>query len=200
MTLCAVALRDTETGQELNSAGLCEQLGLPRANERKFASIEEIQGYLDGVNGFKEEGFVLRYANGLRVKMKAGDYIAKHKIVFGTSAEGIWEALKLNKFDECVKTLPDEMHSWARGVARQITDSREALLTNAGEVVKYITIEHPLGSRREQALYIQEQCARNVAPIAFALLSAQEKRAEEIAWKLTKPSGRCYRTESVEEV
>lgn len=73
-----------------------------------------------------QEGFVVRYSNGLRVKMKYDCYKALHKIVTGLSEVGIWERLQAGEFDP-PDSLPDEFMAWYRRVRTDIIARQDAV-------------------------------------------------------------------------
>ena len=68
----------------------------------KDTGMEIVKRY-DGINDFvniknlisnDKEGFVIRFKNGFRMKIKGDEYIRLHKIVTNISNRDIWEYLK----------------------------------------------------------------------------------------------------------
>jgi len=56
-----------------------------------------------------EEGFVLRWEDGYRLKLKTAEYLRLHKVLTGVSARTIWQALKNGDNLEAWKeNVPDE--------------------------------------------------------------------------------------------
>lgn len=56
-----------------------------------------------------EEGFVLRFVSGLRVKMKGDEYIRIHRIRSSFSPLSIWDAMRKNMdMDKIKKDMPEE--------------------------------------------------------------------------------------------
>lgn len=55
-------------------------------------------------------------ATNKQVKIKQEDYLRLHKIVTGLNARAVWEAMKDDKFDELMESLPDEFHEWTLSV------------------------------------------------------------------------------------
>lgn len=86
----------------------------------------------DGLNSIKElksrnilnqEGYVLRYENGFRMKVKFEDYCRLHSIITNISTKDIWECLRDGKnIDELLDRTPDEFDDWVRG---QVTTLKE---------------------------------------------------------------------------
>lgn len=64
------------------------------------------------------EGYVARYSNGLRVKLKYAQYVTLHKILTGLSVKGIWEMLfHGQELDR--KFLPQDFLDWFNRRARE---------------------------------------------------------------------------------
>jgi len=106
-------------------------------------------------NGAATEGWVLRYPNGTRVKIKLADYVRLHTLMTGIDERDIWHAVGLRRLADhpakaiaraltCAEAevtsptrtmealldrVPDELDAWARRVAAGLTttaDQREA--------------------------------------------------------------------------
>lgn len=105
--------------------------------------------------GTDHEGYVLRYASGLRVKIKYGEYIRLHKVLTGISARDVWKALACEllrevqepkylamtlhcsleevksllsssrPLDGVLENVPDEFYQW-------VTDICDGLMFSAG--------------------------------------------------------------------
>ncbi|HEX4606634.1 MAG TPA: 2'-5' RNA ligase, partial [Urbifossiella sp.] len=59
-----------------------------------------------------EEGFVLRFSNGLRLKVKGDEYCRIHRLVSGLSPLSMWEAMHAgDDLDAIRRQLPEEF--WA---------------------------------------------------------------------------------------
>ncbi len=58
-----------------------------------------------------EEGFVIRFSNGDRCKIKGDEYIRLHRIMTNCSTTSIWEALKNgDDINSLLKDVPDEFY------------------------------------------------------------------------------------------
>lgn len=132
------------------------------------------------------EGYVIRFENGLRVKVKYEEYLRLHRIVTQVSSKDIWQALKdgdETKFNALIENVPDEFLDWVEGVAKKLFDKVEGVLTETQE--EYDAIREELGenaSRKEWAKIIKE-CRHQ--DILFGILDG--KNIEEMAWKKVKP-------------
>ena len=69
-----------------------------------------------------EEGFVLRYSNGLRLKLKTSEYLRLHRLVTGVNSRRIWEVLAAGQsLDPFLDRVPDEFYEW-------VTTTRDAMV------------------------------------------------------------------------
>jgi RNA ligase len=66
---------------------------------------------LKGMIGNNEEGFVVRFSNGDRMKIKGDEYIRLHKIMTCVSTTAIWEVLSTGgDVSTILKDVPDEFY------------------------------------------------------------------------------------------
>lgn len=66
-------------------------------------------------NDDNREGFVVRFENGFRVKMKFAEYSRLHAIVTNVSNLTVWEHLMNGyDFDELIDRVPDEFYTWLK--------------------------------------------------------------------------------------
>lgn len=92
----------------------------------------------DGIKDYKtlkslisddREGYVIRFQNGFRMKVKGDEYVRLHRILTNFSNIDIWEYLKDGKdFGEFLDKVPDEFDLWVRG-------------TRDGLITQYQTLE-----------------------------------------------------------
>ena len=142
-----------------------------------FTSYEELKK----MNTKNEEGFVLHYPNAdFRVKIKFEDYVKLHKVITGLSQIGIWEMLK-DGIDPISQDIPDEMHRWLDGVVRDLKTKYLEIETNAQEVANSAK---KLGTRKEQALYINEH---DNPGVIFSMLDGRDY--SQVIWKMIRPKG-----------
>lgn len=103
---------ETSTGEEVPRVDL-EQL-------KTFDLVKKYHGFddyhkLKGLIAENMEGFVLRFQNGFRMKIKGEWYVQLHSIVTKVSNKTIWEYLKEGKsIDVLLETVPDEFYNWIR--------------------------------------------------------------------------------------
>lgn len=144
---------------------------------KRYSGINDIN-QLQALEENNREGFVIRFADGLRYKVKFKEYIRIHRIITQVSNISIWEYLRAgNTLDELLDRVPDEFYSWVKK-------------TNADLLSAYAEIENTaraefkdLGDRKETALYFQ-QCS--YPAILFSMLDKRDY--SDAIWKMLRPT------------
>lgn len=136
---------------------------------------------MDNPDIVNQEGFVARFSNGFRVKVKYESYIQLHRIVTGLSIKGIWESLCAGQ-DIDLGRVPDEFHDWFKAEKLKITDAYRDIEKRAKTVFETIP---KAGTRKDSALAILQH--KNIASVLFKMLDGQ--KYEDLIWKMVKPAG-----------
>lgn len=108
--LVLLAAFDTETHEELDDDVLdvvAEASGLERPNKYKFNSFLELETTVKAWPK-EQEGVVIRFSDGHRIKIKAEIYCNLHKTLSHFSPLSVWEAVRDNVEIDYIKQLPDE--------------------------------------------------------------------------------------------
>jgi RNA ligase len=122
---------------------------------RMAAANEKLDG--TAATGSDAEGWVIRYASGLRAKVKFSEYVRLHRVLTGITARDIWRALAVQTtptwvqtkrlaqalhtseqeidalratgrpFDALLENVPDEFDAWVRGIAADLTAKKGEL-------------------------------------------------------------------------
>ena len=176
--LVLLAVRHTISGNEIDHIEEAERLGFTPVKLFNLSLDKAIQ-MLDGMEGEKQEGFVVKYNNGLRIKLKCEDYIRIHRIISGFSRKHIIEAME-NGNAMFLNELPDELHNEAKAIINEIKEKQQQIMRS----VK-VTAEKAkkLKTRKEQALLILES---EYPGVSFSLLDGNPENAEKAIWTVIK--------------
>ena len=136
------------------------------------------------------EGYVIRFKNGFRMKIKGDEYVRLHKILTNISNRDIWEYLKDNKpFDELLEKVPDEFNDWVKRTAMNLRYSFHSINERAGKYHdgfrygKYNDKEvEP--TKKEFAEYVK-QFPKELSAVMFKMWDKHPY--DHIIWKLIKP-------------
>jgi RNA ligase len=175
----------------------------PEGNEIPYEDIEmdgwDIVNRYDGVNDYTElkemistdaEGYVIRFKNGMRMKIKGDEYVRLHRILTNFSTTDIWELLKTKgNMDEFLDRVPDEFDKWVRSTIGDLKYAFYQISERAGKLHdgfrygKYNDVE-PEPTKKEFAEFVMKQ-AEPLRPVMFAMWDG--KPYDDIIWKLIKP-------------
>jgi RNA ligase len=199
--LTLIAVRNNCNDHELNHIKEAKELGLSYAQEFSSDDVrgtDKISGalkYLEKFKGTEHEGFVCRYSNGLRLKIKSADYKRLQKILIGLSAKDIWATLRdMGTVEHILENVPDEFYDWIKKIESDVTASKNDVINRSAKIAEDAK---KLGSRIEQAEYITNNTKdgnEGLRGVAFFLLDGRIKKAEYSAWQRVRPSGEIFRT------
>jgi phage anti-repressor protein len=75
-----------------------------------------------------EEGFVIKFGNEFRMKIKGEEYVRLHRILTGFSNVDIWEYLKDGRdLNEFLDRVPDEFDKWVKTTIKDLKTQYETL-------------------------------------------------------------------------
>ena len=173
-SLVLLAIIDTKTGAEQS----IDDFPFPEKVKR-YEGINDLNTIRMFENK-EEEGFVIKFESGFRVKVKFTEYLKLHKLFTQVTSKTIWEYLMHQKnFDELLEKTPDEFYTWIKTVKQNIEKEHENVLL---EVRSNFKNAPDFASRKDFAQWAQTQKYPN---LLFSLLDG--KRIEEKAWKLVEP-------------
>lgn len=132
---------------------------------------------LKQLNTENQEGFVIKFQNNFRVKIKFEEYLRLHRIVTQVSTKTIWEHLSQNKpTEELLERVPDEFYDWVKQTENQLT-------TQYNNILQEATLNYKeLPTRKETALYFQ---SKPNPKLLFSLLDNRD--ISKLIWNLIKP-------------
>ena len=175
----------------------------PEGNEIPYDEIEmdgwDIVNRYDGINDFTKlkgmisndaEGYVIRFKNGMRMKIKGDEYVRLHRILTNFSTTDIWELLRTDgNLNEFLDRVPDEFDAWVRTVVSDLKYAKFQIGERAGKLHdgfrygKFGDVE-PEPTKKEFAEFVMKQ-DEPLRPIMFAMWD--KKPYDDIIWKLIKP-------------
>lgn len=141
--------------------------------------INEID--LEDPSVLNQEGYVARFSNGFRVKLKFSQYMHLHKILTGLSVKGIWESLSTNT-QITLDRVPDEFMDWFDEQKCRFQDEYRKY---EGEARQIFESTPKCESRKEYAAYFTKHGW--LTPVLFNMLDGHDYSG--IIWKRIRPVG-----------
>ena len=176
-----------ETGEELSYENLLElgqRSDLPvaqyygRVSYNRFAFLKVENDIAEG-----KEGFVLKFDNGLRVKIKSEEYVRLHRIVTGLNSKSIWDLLRRGEnLELLLERVPDEFYDWADQVKTDFENNYKSIEHSCDVIVKSCRLKE----RKEVAEYFLQKEHKIYSGILFTMYD--NKPYKEVIWKMLKPA------------
>lgn len=160
-------------------------LGFTVAEQVHVDTVDELAGH-DRPN---REGYVVRYPDGTRVKVKHDEYCRLHKLLTGVTPKTVWELLRDGRDPvELADNVPDEFHDWLSDVTAELRTRHGELLAEIDAA--YATLKAELGDaeRKQWAVTMkQRRLPGHVFAGVFARLDGNDPAGK--LWKLVRPDG-----------
>ncbi|MFG3281032.1 RNA ligase [Streptomyces sp. NPDC048111] len=184
---------------------------LARLLERAASGV-----HADGreATGTDAEGYVIRYASGLRAKAKISEYVRLHKVLTGVTERDIWRYLGIRRFaghdpkrvaqtlgcgpgeiaaltadgadplEALLEQVPDEFDSWVREVTARLDAESAALVRLAEE--RFAEIAHLAHDRGAFARAAGLIPERTARAAVFPLLDG--RGIDLMIWRSVRPT------------
>jgi RNA ligase len=153
----------------------------------------------DGIKDFNQlksmikdnqEGFVVKFSNGDRIKVKGVEYLRLHKIMTNMSTTAVWECLKNgDDIETILKDVPDEFYEKIKSYAKDLRYGFFQISERAGKLHdgfrygKYGDVD-PEPTKKEFAEFVFKQ-QKVLQPVMFAMWD--KKNYDEIIWRIIRP-------------
>lgn len=158
----------------------------------KFPKLVQLNSFnperLQGLNRENEEGFVVKFKNGERCKIKFEEYIKLHGLYTRTSSYDIYECLKDGQdLSRVIENAPDEIYDWVDNVAEDI--KTEYIKLEAKILARYISVINKLSDCTDKE-FAEEVKWNKYKHYLFALRN--NKDISEKIWKDIKPEYKLF--------
>jgi RNA ligase len=182
--LVLLAAFDTATGQEIDlDEPRIAGLGFPLARRYAPTTLDEARALIEGPAFEGAEGVVVRFAGGLRLKLKREEYLRLHRIVTGITPRRIWEMLRdgTPPIDRLFAGTPAPFQTWVRAEIDKIEGQRTEIETASQQAFEEIMASGP-PDRKSFALQAQAQPHRAILFKRYDGLPY-----DDIVWKQVRP-------------
>lgn len=168
--LVLLGMIETATGKEIP----LKNIGFPMV--QKYDGLNDLY-QLKALAFDNKEGFVVKFSNDYRLKVKFEEYVRIHRIVTQVSTINIWENLMTNQsLVELLEKVPDEFYQWVKTTIAELQKEYKAIENIAKSEYK------ELATRKETALYFQT-C--KYPKILFSMLDGKDY--SETIWRYIRP-------------
>jgi len=199
--LILLGMIETKTGYEvdLHTEGtdvrlknLIDNLGFRVV--RKFGGLKSYEPLKHFIPDSKE-GYVVRFSNGDRIKIKGEEYLRLHRLMANVSTTAVWEMLSEGRdVLEVVKDVPDELYKKIKMYVLDLRYSYLSFSEYAGKMhdkFRYgkFNDRYPEPSKKEFAEFLTlNNIDLKVRALCFAIWD--KKDYNKMIWKYIKPEFR----------
>ncbi len=128
------------------------------------------------------EGFVLKFDNGLRVKVKSEEYKRLHRILTQTSNKSVWQILRNHgDINEILDRVPDEFYQWTRNTVYNFNENYKSIEHSCQTIVNKCKLK----DRKDVAEHFCNKENKIYRGILF--LMYDNKDYEDVIWKMLRP-------------
>jgi RNA ligase len=187
--LVILSMISNANGKELDYDSMLsinEVSGFPTI--KKYDGITDYDTLKSQING-NREGYVIRFKNGFRMKIKGEEYVRLHRILTGFSNVDIWEYLKDGKdLDELLDRVPDEFDLWVKNTVKDLNKQFWEIQSSSACFVdnyrRNSSLAHIPFDKKEFAALVMTQ-PKSLRPIMFSMYDG--KKYDEMIWKSLRP-------------
>ena len=128
------------------------------------------------------EGYVIRFSGGMRMKIKGDEYVRLHRILTNFSTKDIWELLKNGEpLEPFLDRVPDEFDAWVKEVVRDLQTRYDSILNDYQTIL--FNIWHP-----DKKLFAEYAKRYPHPSLLFSMYdNKKNKCGYDYIWKLLKP-------------
>lgn len=178
--LVLIGVRSRFTGTEVSLDTLKTSLMINTAEGKwlrfpEFYSFDELSSVLEARERLSgnEEGFVVRFDNGQRVKIKGDEYLQLHKFVSNFSFKNVAIAIRDGKFDDlravCPAMYQEQLECWEVGINEIIRGTSDDLWMSYEDVCLQLTHLEPGTTEYKKAFaLIVQKDYKDIAPFLYA--------------------------------
>jgi len=178
--LVLLAVIETASGRE-HPIEAFTHLGFPIA--KKYDGLKDLEA-IASLNEQNQEGFVIRFGSGLRLKFKFADYVKLHRVLTQVTSKVIWEMLRdQTPFEDILERVPDEFYNWVKETKASLLAQYQQIEENAKDDFERIVAIVDRSDRKEMAKHILT-CQNHT--ILFSLLDG--KNYSDYIWRTIKPA------------
>ena len=184
--LVLLGIINTKTGEEVPYNELFEGFDVVK----KYDGIKDYSTLKSLIDN-NAEGFVVRFSNGDRMKIKGEEYLRLHKIMTNISTTGIWEMLSSGlDINEVLKDVPDEFYQKVKQYADTLKYGFYQVSEHCGKSHNYFRYgkygdREVEPTKKEYAEHVMEYSHPPYRSVMFAIWDG--KPYDKLIWNILKP-------------
>ena len=189
--LVVLGMTNRFNGKELDYESLVNmhsESGIPVV--KRYDGIKDYST-LKGMIESNAEGFVVKFSNGDRMKIKGEEYLRLHKIMTNVSTTGVWELLSNGgDINEFLKDVPDEFYKKVKDYADALQYGCYQISEHCGKAHDYFRYgkyndREVEPTKKEYAEHVMSNGHPPYRSVMFAMWDG--KPYDKLIWNILKP-------------
>lgn len=189
--LVVLGMTNRFNGKELDYesvVNLASESGMPVV--KRYDGIKDYNT-LKALVDNNSEGFVVKFSNGDRMKIKGEEYLRLHKIMTNVSTTGVWEMLSSGgDINEHLKDVPDEFYNKVQEYAKTLQYGFYQVSEQCGKAHDYFRYgkygdRETEPTKKEYAEHVMKNSHPPYRSVMFAMWDG--KPYDKLIWNLLKP-------------
>ena len=189
--LVVLGMTNRFNGKELDYESLVNmhsESGIPVV--KRYDGIKDYST-LKGMIESNAEGFVVKFSNGDRMKIKGEEYLRLHKIMTNVSTTGVWELLSNGgDINEFLKDVPDEFYKKVKDYADTLKYGYVQVSEHCGKSHYYFRYgkyndREVEPTKKEYAEHVMTNGHPPYRSVMFAMWDG--KPYDKLIWNILKP-------------
>jgi len=158
---------------------------------RRYDGIKDYS-FLKNMIADTHEGFVVKFSNGERIKIKGDEYLRLHKIMTNLSTTAVWEVLSNGgDMENLLKDVPDEFFQKIKEYERTLKYGFYQVSEYCGKAHDYFRYGKyndvdPEPTKKQFAEHVMKNCHPPYRPVMFSMWDG--KPYDHIIWRIIKPA------------
>lgn len=174
----------TESGDEVN---IDTENSFKKCKTFSFENIQQVINKLESLP-FNEEGYVVLFDNGERVKFKGKEYLEMHRIVTKLSPLVIWENMTNGKVDrKFIENIPEEFIKQYEPIIEHLEKQYELILDEAEFTTKILS-NLCNNQAKEIGLYLAKNDVE-YSRLVFPIFNKKIDQVDKMIMSLIRPTG-----------
>lgn len=148
-------------------------------------SIEELKN----LNKPNFEGYVIRFDNDFRIKVKLDEYVRLHRLMTNISNVSIWESMKDNKnMESFLVDVPDEFYGWVKSIVSELQKNFSRIEKTCSVLCEQFSSKILGGASRADAAkwLLEDQIRKQYSSVVFSMVD--DRNYTDTIWKMIRPS------------
>jgi RNA ligase len=159
---------------------------------KKYDGVKDFNTLKNSISN-NQEGYVVRFKNGMRMKIKGDEYVRLHRILTNFSSIDIWELVKNGEpIEPFLERVPDEFDKWVKNKIANLQYAHFSISERCGKAHdyfrygKYSDVD-PEPTKKEYVEHVKKYTEPILHHIMFAMWDGKRDKVDELIWKLLKP-------------